>query len=227
VTFYLGSPGSQMHADWCQGMPVLISFAIYQQWQDDYIQTYDRVLIDSGAYSVWNSGKVIDGAEFLDWQQRWADCVHIDAIAGLDDIRGDWRKSLKNYELYGGFPTYHESDPPELLKELISMAYERGRWLGVGLLKPREGKWAWINETMKQIPDGLHVHVWGGGAYAGHLRTDSVDSTNWFREAWKYKKSLPFLTPAECIELMIKRYQRARRKPAKTAATTNLFSETI
>jgi len=227
VTFYLGSPGSQMHADWCNGMPVLISFAIYQQWQDDYIQTYDRVLIDSGAFSEFNSGKVIDGAEYLDWHQRWADCVHIDAVAGLDDIRGDWRKSLKNYELYGGFPTYHETDPPELLEDLIPLAYERSGWLGVGLMPPRNDKWQWVNKTMSRIPQDLHVHIWAGGEYSGHQGVDSVDSTNWFRDSWQYKNKLDFLSPAECIELVVKRYQRAKRKPTKTTATTDLFSEVI
>lgn len=232
MTFYLSSPGSQMHADWCNGMPVLVSYAIYPKpskdkcpWLDDYVPSFSRVLVDSGAFSEFNSGKKVDGGKYRDWQARWKEVGHVDAVAGLDDIAGDWRKSLNNYRLYGGFPTIHESDPPELLEELIPLARERGNWLGVGLIPPRAGKWRWVRDTLNQIPDDLHVHVWAGGEYAGHPRVDSADSTNWFRDAWAYKNQLPFLTPAECVEIVIKRYQRERLKPVDASTTGDLFAE--
>lgn len=224
MTFYLSSPGSQMHADHCRDMPVLVSFALYQRWLDDYVPSWSRVLIDSGAYSELTGKKTVDGAAYRDWQARWRDTAHVDAIAGLDDIRGDWRRSLKNYELYGGFPTYHETDPPELLDELVPLARERGGWLGVGLLPPRAGKWGWVRRELARIPADLHVHFWAGGEYAGHPRVDSADSTNWFRDAFDYKTRMPFLTPAECVELVVKRYQRIRRTPTVTVDGPDLFS---
>lgn len=213
MTFYLGSPGNQMHADYLRGMPTLVSYAIYARWLDDYISSFGRVLIDSGAFSEFNSGVKVDGPAYRDWCQRWGNTAHVDAVAGLDDISGDWRKSLRNYEAFGGFPTYHESDPPELLTDLISIARERGNWLGVGLMPPRAGKWRWVKETLSRVPDDLHVHVWAGGAYSGHPRVASVDSTNWFRDAWQYRNQLPHLTPAECVEIAVKRYQRVQRVP--------------
>jgi hypothetical protein len=233
VTFYLGSPCSQMQADWCRGMPVLISYAIYPKsrgdktpWLDDYVTSFARVLIDSGAFSEFISGGRVEGPAYLEWQARWREVVHVDAVAGLDDIGGDWKKSLHNYERYGGFPTFHESDPEWLLDELIPLARERGNWLGVGLLPPRGGKWEFVRRTLARIPDGLHVHLWAGGEYSGHPRVDSVDSTNWFRDGWKLR-GLPdtaHLTPAECLEIVVKRYQRAARKPVpKASATATLF----
>jgi len=223
-TAYLSSPGNQMHADHLRGMPVLLSYALYQRWMDDYVPSFARVLIDSGAFSEFNSGKKVDGSAYRDWQSRWADTAHVDAVAGLDDIRGDWRRSLRNYELYGGFPTFHESDPPDLLADLIPIARERGGWLGVGLLPPRSGKWRFVKETLSRIPSDLHVHLWAGGEYSGHTRCDSWDSTNWFRDAWMYRNDLPFLTPAECVELVVKRYQRTRRKPVDPSVTPSLFA---
>jgi hypothetical protein len=220
VTFYLSSPGSQMHADHLAGMPVLLSYAIYAKWLDDYLPSFARILIDSGAFTEFNSGKTVDGEAYKDWQQRWEGVAHVDAIAGLDDIRGDWRKSLRNYELYGGFPTMHESDPPELLDELIPIARERGNWLGVGLIPPRAGKWPLVRSILDRVPEGIHVHVWAGGEYCGHPRVQSVDSTNWFRDAWMYKNQLPFLTPAECVGLVVKRYQRQERKVKTFAPVT-------
>lgn len=230
ATFYLGSPGSQMHADWCRDMPVLVSFAIYAKWLDSYISSFARVLIDSGAFSEFNSGKVVDGAAYKEWQERWRETVHIDAIAGLDDIRGDWRKSLRNYDLYGGFPTMHETDPPELLADLIPIARERGGWLGVGLMPPRGGKWAWVRGVLDRVPDDLHVHVWAGGEYVGHPRVNSVDSVNWFRDSFAIKTNrlTAHLTPAECVEIMVKRYARADRRPntgPPESQTGDLFAE--
>lgn len=107
---YLASPNTQQQAEHACNMPVLLSFAIFAPWLDKYQQTFKRLLIDSGAYSEMNSGKKIDGVKYLDWCQRWSG--HADAIAGLDDISGDWKRSLSNYEQFGGFPTFHDTDPP-------------------------------------------------------------------------------------------------------------------
>lgn len=221
--YYLGSPGNQMHADYCRDQPVLLSFANWRPWLDDYVQSFERILIDSGAFTEFNSGKAVDGAAYLDWCQRWSDTAHVEACAGLDDIKGDWRKSLKNYEKWGGFPTYHETDPPELLDELLLLAIERGNWLGVGLLPPRSGKWAWVRETMARIPDGIHVHIWAGGEYSGLPRCDSWDSTNWFLDSWAYKNQLPFLTVAECVEIVVKRYERTAKTPIRERVQHALF----
>ena len=225
MTFYLSSPGNQMHGDHLRDMPVLVSYALYSRWMDDYVPTFARLLIDSGAFSEFNTGKKVDGSAYRDWCQRWRETAHCDAVAGLDDISGDWRRSLRNYELYGGFPTYHESDPPGLLGDLLPLARERGGWLGVGLLPPRGGKWRWVKETLARIPPGLHVHVWAGGEYAGHPRVDSCDSTNWVLDSFAYRKQLPFLTLAECVELVVKRYRRAARRPVDPSTTKDLFSE--
>ncbi len=229
VTFYLGSPGNQMHADHCREMPVLVSYALYARWMDDYVPSFARVLIDSGAFSEMNSGKVVDGVAYREWQQRWRETAHVDAIAGLDDIRGDWRRSLRNYEEFGGFPTFHETDPPELLPDLIPIARERGGWLGVGLLPPRSGKWRFVRETLDRIPDDLHVHFWAGGEYCGHPRVDSVDSTNWFRDAFALKSArlTAHLTTAECVEIVVKRYKRAVRVPAKAVSETGSLFEGV
>lgn len=217
-----------MHADYCREMPVLVSFALYAKWMDDYVPSFSRVLIDSGAYSEFNSGKKIDGFAYREWQARWRETVHVDAIAGLDDIAGDWRKSLRNYELYGGFPTFHESDPPELLDDLLPIAADRGNWLGVGMLPPRAGKWDFVRRTLDRVPEGVHVHIWAGGEYCGNPRVDSVDSTNWFRDSFALKSArlTGHLTTAECVEIVIKRYQREGRRPCpRITESANLFTE--
>jgi hypothetical protein len=209
VTVYLASPNTQQQAEHVAGMPVLLSFACYSPWLDRYQQSFRRVLIDSGAFSELNSGAKVDGGAYRDWCRRWDG--HADAVAGLDDIRGDWRRSLGNYERYGGFPTFHDSDPSELLGDLIPLARERGGWLGLGLVPPREGKEAWVRAACARVPDDLHVHGWAMRAYTHVRRLDSVDSTNWWRDGMAIRQQLPWLTYGEALEIIVKRYQRWRR----------------
>lgn len=220
---YLSSPGSQMHASYLHGMPVLLSYAIYDPWLDSYQQSFGRILIDSGAYSEMNSGVKVDGVQYKDWHQRWKG--HADAVAGLDDIKGNWKRSLKNYEKFGGFPTIHDSDPPELLKDLIPIAREQGRnWLGIGLVPPRGGKEKFVRWVCENVPNDLHIHGWALRAYTSVRRLDSVDSTSWFREAFDYKNAMPFLTPAECVDLVVKRYTRWDRVVRDPVDERDLFS---
>lgn len=218
-TTYLASPNNQLQADAARGMNVLLSCAIYAPWMDGYQGSFSGILIDSGAYSEMNSGKVVDIEHYVDFTARWTD--RADAIAGLDDIRGDWRRSLRNYER-GGFPTYHDSDPFELLPDLIDISRERGNWLGIGLVPPRTGKLGWLVSTLARIPPDIHVHGWALRLYRDQGRLDSVDSTNWWRDAMKLR-TLPdtkHLTYGECLGVIVKRYQRERRTIASTKDAT-------
>ena len=109
-TVYLASPRTQAQAAWLDGMPVLVSFVTWSNWMHKgYQQSWSRILIDSGAFSELNSDKKVDGPAYKDWCGQWQG--HADAIAGLDDIAGNWKRSLKNYQQFGGFPTFHDSDP--------------------------------------------------------------------------------------------------------------------
>jgi hypothetical protein len=204
-------------------MPVLMSFACWNKWLDGYQASFRRILIDSGAYSEMNSGKKIDGHAYKDWSARWVG--HADAVAGIDDIRGDWKRSLQNYEQFGGFPTFHDSDPHELLNDLIPLARERGGWLGIGLVPPREGKERFIRGVCDRLPDDIHVHGWALRRYTHIRRLDSVDSTNWWRDAMDIRQKLPWLTYGETLEIVVKRYQREQRVIRDPSKQSDLFAE--
>jgi hypothetical protein len=219
---FLASPGTQQQAEHVCDMPVLLSFAIYAPWLDRYAQTFRRILIDSGAYSELNSGAKVDGHAYRDWSARWDG--HADAVAGLDDISGDWRRSLRNYEAFGGFPTMHDTDPPELLRDLLPIARERGGWLGLGLKPPRDGKEKWVRWACDQIPEDIHVHGWAMRAYTHVRRLDSVDSTEWWRTAMAYRQDFPWLTYGECLEIVVKRYQRWQRVIRDVQPEPDLFA---
>lgn len=210
MNVYLASPNTQQQAEHAAEMAVLFSFACYSPWLDKYQQSFRRLLIDSGAYSAFTTGKPVDIVAYGEWAARWVG--HADAIAGLDDISGDWRKSLANYEAMPlGFPTIHDTDPPELLKELVPLARERGNWLGVGLAPPREGKERFVRWVCDNVPEDIHIHGWALRRYTHIRRLDSVDSTNWWRDAMQIRRDLPWLTYGEALELVIKRYKRETR----------------
>ncbi len=210
---YLSSPGNQMQAAAVSGMPVLISFGAAAKWLDDYVPSFGRLLVDSGAYSVLNSGKRIDVDQYAEWAESYRPWC--DAVAALDDIAGDWEKGLENWRRHPWqFPTYHSSDPPEALEVILS---ESPAWIGLGMVPPRD-KEAWLRKTLERLEGvPVHVHGWALGSYASHPRIDSVDSTNWFADSWKVRNAYPWLTPAECVDIIVKRYQRVPRMKKATA----------
>jgi len=177
--------------------------------------TFERILLDSGAYTQYKQGGVVDIEGYLDWVARFP---HIDAFAGLDDIGGDYKRSLRNYEK-GGFPTIHDQDPPELLDDLIPIARSAGGWIGIGCTPDdsgrRMGREDWLLRTLKRIPDDLHVHGFALRHYSYIPRFDSFDSTAWFRSAMRLRKIIgPWLMHDEAIELSIKQCMRSVRFPA-------------
>lgn len=217
---YLASPQSQLQAHAVNGQAVLVSFANYEQWMDRYLQSYGSVLIDSGAFSEFTGARKVDLDEYCAWA---GSLPGIDAWAGLDDINGDWRRSLKNYER-GGFPTIHDSDPIELLDDLLPIAAARGHWVGVGLVPPRDGKEDVLRAILERIPRPFHVHGWAMRRFTHLPRLDSVDSTNWWRDAMKLRSELPWLTYGETLDLIIKRYQRWTRLVERDVAHPDLFA---
>lgn len=229
VIVYLASPATQQQAEHVAGMPVLLSYACAQPWlEKGYQQSFSRVLIDSGAFSELNSGVKVDVGEYAEWGRRWLG--HADAVAGLDDIRGDWRRSLRNYEAFPeSFPTFHETDPWGLLPDLAAMARQRGRWLGLGLLpetRQARAKEDWVRRVCDSVPESLHLHLWAGRAYTHVRRLDSVDSTNWWRDAMKLRTipDLAHLTYGECLEILVKKYQRWARTVRDVGTEDNLFA---
>jgi hypothetical protein len=220
---YLASPNTQQQAEHVSGMPVLLSYAIWTPWMERYQQTFGSVLIDSGAFSELTGAAKVDIDEYREWSRPWL--RYAEAIAGLDDISGDWKRSLENYgAIPWSFPTIHDTDPPELLRDLIAVARKRSEWLlanepdahakpwlGIGLKPPRQGKERFIRWVCDNVPEDFHIHGWALRAYTHIRRLDSVDSTNWWRDAMALRKDLPWLTYGECLEIIVKRYIRWQR----------------
>lgn len=223
MKFYLGTPANQAQAQVVidAQMPVLVSFACVSPWmRRSILGCYSSgLLIDSGAYSELKSGITVDIGAYREFVAEWREWA--DACAALDDIRGDWRRGLQNcLDTPHTFPTFHDSDPVEVLDDLLALAAERGHWIGLGLLPPRHAKGRWLRETLERIPAGYHVHGWALGGYTRHRRLDSVDSTNWIRDSMKIQGCAltRHLTATEALRIVVLRYQR--REPSPRHADT-------
>lgn len=65
--------------------------------------------------------------------------------------------------------------------------------------------------TLARVPADIHVHGWALRAFTKVRRLDSVDSTNWWRDGMLYAREFPWLTYGECLEIVVKRYEREDR----------------
>lgn len=225
LTTYLSSPQNQGQAHAARGMPVLLSFGCVSSWVDRYTPSFDRILVDSGAFSEINSGKKIDLDAYCEFSRNMLLRPNVDAAACLDDISGDWQRGLRNWEAAPWtFPCYHDTDPEEALEEILVRLSDltRPQWIGLGMKPPRRGA-AWLERTVRAIEDRaprIHIH---GFAMRRHLdillsykgRSVSVDSTNWLLDVRKVLDCplTRHLTPMEALDIIVKRYAREGRQP--------------
>jgi hypothetical protein len=221
---YLASPRSQLHAHvLSEAIPparVLLSYSERQPCTDEYVPAFGPLLIDSGAYAAMTSGKPVDLRAYIDWQAKWA--PQAEAVAGLDVI-ADPEASLRNYAAFpGGFPTYHLSDPPELLPDLLALCRERKHWLGLGMCGQRKHVEPhverWLRDALARVPDGVHVHLWAGVVYTFLRRIDSTDTTAWTKKVMDLgtDPKTAHLSTAERLEIAVKYYQRRSRMVHKS-----------
>lgn len=204
---YLSCAQTSMQCDHLQGHPVLVSFVTCPKHAFRYQHAFARLLINAG---IREDGKRVDLSEYEEWAGTWGE--HTDAVAGLWDENR--KRALKNYSKFArGFPTFSMMDPPEMLKDLIDIARERQGWIGLRIdtTDAEEGIEDWLRETLKHVPEGFHVHCWGRPKYSNIRRIDSFDTSLWVKTHMAIHQQMPFLTPAEAMEVAIKKIIRQRR----------------
>lgn len=210
-TFFLSSPNTQAQASLLEGWDTLISYGVAggKAWVREYMKSFRNILVDSGAYSVMNSGKVLDVDEYAAWALEAQADGNVVAVAALDDINGRSELTYANWMKYPWmFPTYHDSDPEDFLDVILSQG---PKWLGLGMVPPRVNE-SWLRSTLERIPQGIHVHGWALGSFSHLQRMDSADSTGWIFDVRKLKESAltRHLTTQEQLEIVVKRFKRRR-----------------
>jgi hypothetical protein len=173
-----------------------------------------RFFLDSGAFSAWSSGKVIDLDEYCEFIK--ANIEYIDAYANLDVIPGvkgspatpqqreeAAQASWDNY-LYmcsqglSPLPVFHCGEDFKWLKLMMDNKIEYiglGGMVGINKQQRRN----WLDKVFTEItdPDGrpkVKVHGFGMTAMPLIFRYPwySVDSTSWLRSAASGNIYLPY-----------------------------------
>lgn len=113
----------------------------------EMVASHGKLFIDSGAFSAWTQGKVIDVDEYIRWINDRADYIdlygQVDSIPGdrmsgklptLDEVKVAAQKTWENY-LYmrpkmkkpeGLLYTFHVGEPIEFLKQALEWTDENG-----------------------------------------------------------------------------------------------------
>jgi len=195
-----------------EGRYALESFANIVPVVEAYRPLWRGALLDSGAFSVMTTGKAIDLGAYREYVSEHGDFYT--AIASLDVIDGDWRQSIANWRaMPGTFPTWHEGEPAELLRDYLA-EQAGGGWVGIGMQRPG-GRLdpAQTRRVLATLPTDhdCHVHGWGLTMYAADYPFASTDSAAWIRmlAAHMANGNLRHLTKRELLEITIARLDRA------------------
>ncbi len=130
------------------------------------------VMMDSGAFSAYNSGKPIDLPEFIKWQHELTkECPRVILRAGLDDLK-DWELTIKNQTITDEagldlFPTFHRFDPISLHEWILERKYPMLAYGGLvqGALTESDDIGAWLDKCYERVcVNGIpteKIHLFG------------------------------------------------------------------
>lgn len=174
---------------------ILVSFAETRQIQILPLVKDRDVVIDSGAFTVWNQKrkgkkniKEIDIEEYCAFLHA---NPHLTGAVSLDVIQGTAEEQLNNLNFMKAamvpvpvWPVFHEGDDFELLREYIRSGYRKIAIAGtVNRGKPELMNWMWKVLEFAQPSESLQYHglamtqIQISKDFAGYL--DSVDSSTW------------------------------------------------
>ena len=194
----LGTDGlpTDMAAIMLQGRSRLITYAeiINETLLMDEVKVlsgmHPKLALDSGAFSVMNSGITIDidvYAEFLkQYRELFTWYANLDVIP-IDDTHTveagqaslDNLVHLENEHGLSPMPIFHFGEPIEFLDQM-----QEGRnHIGLGGLVgvPRASRMPWLETVFDHVNEGVRVHGYGIGdeVLIKGFPWDSVDCTNW------------------------------------------------
>lgn len=140
-------------------------------------------VLDSGAFSAFNSGTEIVLQDYIDTCKRLRD-EHQDLteVFALDVI-GDWKASLRNCEEMWrqgveAIPCFHEGSPWHALESMAS-AYPKIALGGVAHQRGQK-KFDWIGQCFARVwPKKIHGFGVGDARTILSFPFHSVDATNW------------------------------------------------
>lgn len=139
--------------------------------------------LDSGAFSAYHLGTVIDLQEYIDTCKRLRDEDELLAEGFSLDVIGDWRASLANTEAMWkqgveAIPCYHVGEPEDVLRGLARDYPKIALGGAVGMKGDR--KIAFAKQCFARVwPKKVHGFGYGSKTALMAVPWHSVDATNW------------------------------------------------
>lgn len=163
---------------------LLVSYAYYKQFAKFRHEYYFRdYVLDSGAYTVHNSGGEVDLAEYVDFcAERMRYDLQLAEIFALDVIDKPEASARNTKHMWDcgipAIPCYHSGEPEEFLVEMAEQYPKIALGGAVGM--PVKAKRKWAEQCFARVwPKRIH----GFGIMAREILEavpfDSVDASNW------------------------------------------------
>jgi hypothetical protein len=145
---------------------------------------YRDWVLDSGAFTAFNSGQPIVLQDYIDECRRLRDegDGKLTEVFSLDVI-GDWRASLRNLEEMWrqgieAVPCFHQGEPEDVLRGLARDYPKIALGGVVGMAE--KPKLDWCRRCFDRVwPKRIHGFGMSGQRLVMALPFDSVDATNW------------------------------------------------
>jgi hypothetical protein len=176
--------------DWQEsGLGMLASFFYLKPYQKDFPDKFpaSKTILDSGAFSAWNSGKSIDIDALIEEakKERWDEVVALDVI-------GDHEKSMSNalYMREKGctvMPVFHIGEPYEVLRKYCHIFDRVGLSCRFG--ETEKESYAWLDQCFaRQFPKGFHSFGWMNEKVLMRYPFETADSSSWAVASERYKR---------------------------------------
>jgi len=180
------------HYDFLEGKPILESFW-YKRNALKAMQKTDQFFLDSGAFSAWSTGAVINVDDYAAFIHDNVASIHV--ASNLDDTTKTEKLSYENQKALESLgckvaPVFHTREDPKWLKRYIDEGYD---YIFIGGMVPESTAWltVWLDDLWeKYLTDDAGratVKIHGFGLTVGRLIERypwySVDSTTWLNGA--------------------------------------------
>jgi len=163
---------------------LLVSYVYLQPFLEHRARyRYRDWVMDSGAFSAFHSGTVIDLGAYIDrCRQLLAEDPTLTEVYALDVI-GDHEGSLRNCEAMWAagvpaIPCYHFGEPEAILLAMAQQYPKIALGGAVGLRSAEKLRWA--QQCFARVwPKRIHGFGFGSETHILSLPWHSVDATNW------------------------------------------------
>jgi len=181
-----------------------------------------NLIIDSGAFSVWNAGGKLDVMEYIEFLRKFEKehrskfnevwYVNLDVIPGkqgesptMQQINDAIEEGFKNYDIMRNefdnvIHVFHQGDSEEALLRLLDT---KPAYIGISpsndVMTPQ--RTIWLDETFKKVPKEVRTHGFAVTSFDLMKSFDwfSVDSTSWFMIGMYGKLSIPFNSKGKVV----------------------------